>query len=241
MSFVVTIDGPAGAGKSTTARAVAARLGLLYVDTGALYRAFALKARNAGIPIDDDAALERCGRALDLVLSGSAEAPRVWLEGVDVSEETRTGAGRRRARDRPRAPAFPGPGGTGGPRRARRLGEIVGAYYSVARFLPSGCFPALTGWEVRGRERTPRHGGLIVASNHISFWDPPFIGSALPREMHFLAKEELFRTLGLGPLIRGLKAIPIRRGVADMRGRARAMATPKRGEAVLMVPEGSRM
>ncbi|TMQ68038.1 MAG: (d)CMP kinase [Candidatus Eisenbacteria bacterium] len=92
MSFVVTIDGPAGAGKSTTARAVAARLGLLYVDTGALYRAFALKARHAGIPIDDDAALERCGRALDLVLSGSAEAPRVWLEGVDVSEEIRTPA-----------------------------------------------------------------------------------------------------------------------------------------------------
>jgi len=117
----------------------------------------------------------------------------------------------------------------------------VGAYYSVARFLTSGCFAALTGWEVRGRERIPRHGGLIVASNHISFWDPPFIGSALPREMHFLAKEELFRTLGLGPLIRGLNAIPIRRGVADMSGLSRAMATLKRGEALLMFPEGSRM
>src|SRR5207247_4515695 len=60
-------------------------------------------------------------------------------------------------------------------------------------------------------------------------------------EMHFLAKEELFRTLGLGPLIRGLNAIPIRRGVADMSGLSRAMATLKRGEALLMFPEGSRM
>ena len=48
MSFVVTIDGPGAAGKSTTARAVAARLGFLYVDTGALYRALAVKVLRVG-------------------------------------------------------------------------------------------------------------------------------------------------------------------------------------------------
>ena len=117
----------------------------------------------------------------------------------------------------------------------------MGAYYSAARFLASGCLAALTGWEIRGREHVPRKGGLIVAANHVSFWDPPLIGSALPREAYFLAKEELFRTFGLGPLIRSVNAIPIRRGVADLSGLSRAMETLRRGEALLMFPEGSRM
>jgi cytidylate kinase len=90
MSFVVTIDGPAGAGKSTTARAVAARLGFLYVDTGALYRALALKVRNGGISPDDLAAVERCARETQMALSGSPENPHVWLDGTEVSEAIRT-------------------------------------------------------------------------------------------------------------------------------------------------------
>ena len=117
----------------------------------------------------------------------------------------------------------------------------MGAYYSAARLLASGCFGVLTGWEVRGREHVPHTGGLVVAANHISFWDPPLIGAALPREMHFLAKEELFRTPVLGPLIRSVNSIPIRRGVADLSGMSRAMDTLKRGQALLMFPEGSRM
>ena len=90
MSFVVTIDGPAGAGKSTTARAVASRLGLLYVDTGALYRALALKVRSGGVPPDDMAAVERCARETQMALSGSPENAHVWLDGVEVSEAIRT-------------------------------------------------------------------------------------------------------------------------------------------------------
>ena len=82
---------------------------------------------------------------------------------------------------------------------------------------------------------------MIIASNHISFWDPPLIGAALAREMHFLAKEELFATPLLGPLIRSWNAIPIRRGTADLSGLARAIETLKRGGALLMFPEGSRM
>jgi CMP/dCMP kinase len=90
MSFVVTIDGPAGAGKSTTARAVASRLGFLYVDTGALYRALALKVRNGGVPPDDLAAVERCARETQVALSGSPDHAHVWLDGSDVSEAIRT-------------------------------------------------------------------------------------------------------------------------------------------------------
>jgi 1-acyl-sn-glycerol-3-phosphate acyltransferase len=117
----------------------------------------------------------------------------------------------------------------------------VSSYYSVTRFLVSGCFRVATGWKVTGRERVPSAGGLVIASNHISFWDPPLIGSALPRECHFLAKEELFATPLLGPVIRSLNAIPIRRGLADLSGMSRAIEVLKRGEALLMFPEGSRM
>lgn len=92
MSFVIAIDGPAGAGKSTTARAVAARLGFLYVDTGALYRAIALKVQQGGIPPDDRAAVERLARETQVALSGAPDQPHVWLDGAEVSEEIRTPA-----------------------------------------------------------------------------------------------------------------------------------------------------
>jgi 1-acyl-sn-glycerol-3-phosphate acyltransferase len=117
----------------------------------------------------------------------------------------------------------------------------VGAYYSATRFLANALLGALSGWSVTGIDRVPRRGGLIVASNHISFWDPPLIGAALPRDMFFLAKQELFTTPVLGPLIRSWNAIPIRRGTADLSGLARAIETLKRGSALLMFPEGSRM
>ncbi len=117
----------------------------------------------------------------------------------------------------------------------------MSAYYSAARLLAGAVLGSLSGWEVKGRERIPRSGGLIVASNHISFWDPPMVGSAMTRESHFLAKSELFSTPVLGPLIRSVNAIPIRRGVADMSGMARAIDVLRDGGALLMFPEGSRM
>ncbi len=114
-------------------------------------------------------------------------------------------------------------------------------YYSAARLLASGCLGILTGWDVRGRHHLPPTGGLIVAANHISFWDPPLIGAASPRELHFLAREDLFRTPVVGPWIRSMNAIPIRRGVADLTGLARAMDRLRQGAALLMFPEGGRM
>jgi len=90
-------------------------------------------------------------------------------------------------------------------------------------------------------ETLPREGGLIVAANHVSFWDPPLIGSLIPRETYFLAKQELFDTPGLGALIRSLNAIPIRRGAADLRGLARAIEALRKGDTLLLFPEGSRM
>jgi 1-acyl-sn-glycerol-3-phosphate acyltransferase len=117
----------------------------------------------------------------------------------------------------------------------------VGWHYSVARFAIGTTLRAVTGAEVRGREHVPRTGGLIVASNHISFWDPPFIGGFLPRELYYLAKEELFSNPVFGRVIRSYNAIPIRRGMVDLTGIARAVETLRQGGALLLFPEGSRM
>lgn len=83
---VICIDGPTASGKGTLAAALAARLGWHYLDSGALYRATALAARQAGVALDDEAALARLAAALPLRF----EVGRVWLDGRDVSEALRS-------------------------------------------------------------------------------------------------------------------------------------------------------
>ncbi|HVB11188.1 MAG TPA: chorismate mutase, partial [Bacillota bacterium] len=86
---VVAIDGPAGAGKSTVARAVARRLGCLYLDSGAMYRALALAALRAGVELGDGPALERLAARVDITLQPGADGSRVLLGGEDVTDAVR--------------------------------------------------------------------------------------------------------------------------------------------------------
>lgn len=90
MSFVVTIDGPSAAGKSTTARAVAEQLGFLYLDTGAFYRALALKALRAGTRPEDGGGIAALAAATTIEFSGSPAAAHVFLDGEDVTALIRT-------------------------------------------------------------------------------------------------------------------------------------------------------
>ena len=96
--LTIAIDGPAGSGKSTVARRVAALLGYLYLDSGAMYRAVALKALEHGIPLGDEARLIALARATHIELTAPTpeqEAAglknRVFLDGREVTEEIRTG------------------------------------------------------------------------------------------------------------------------------------------------------
>src|SRR5437870_11665822 len=83
---VITIDGPAGAGKSTAARALARRLGYRLVDTGAMYRALAWSVARAGLPVEDTPALRRHLASVDVRLRGD----RVFVDDEDVTGEIRT-------------------------------------------------------------------------------------------------------------------------------------------------------
>ena len=95
--FIVAVDGPAGAGKSTTTRRLAARLGFAMVDTGAIYRCVALAAHRAGIPFDDDARLGPLLGGLEIRFAppppgAEGAGQRVLLGGEDVSAAIRTPA-----------------------------------------------------------------------------------------------------------------------------------------------------
>jgi CMP/dCMP kinase len=83
---VIAIDGPAGSGKSTVARAVASRLGLEYLDTGAMYRAVTFGAMRRGIDPDDLEPVARVARDLDLRMAGDGS---VVVDGVDATIEIR--------------------------------------------------------------------------------------------------------------------------------------------------------
>lgn len=91
-AIVVTIDGPAGAGKSTVAKLAARRLGYLYVDTGALYRAVAWQASRLGLGPDDPGAVEAMMDAMDLRMEPAEGGVRVWVDGVDATADLRTPA-----------------------------------------------------------------------------------------------------------------------------------------------------
>lgn len=83
--IIVAIDGPAGAGKSTIARHLARHFGLLNLETGAMYRAFALRALRAGIPLDDTTALEGLAAETSIRLEPGKEENCVLLNGEDVT------------------------------------------------------------------------------------------------------------------------------------------------------------
>jgi CMP/dCMP kinase len=89
-SLVIAVDGPSGAGKSTAARLLALRLGYLYIDTGAMYRAIGWKAKREGVdPADERGLADLCGRT-DVSIARNNDDPRFYVDGVDVSGEIRT-------------------------------------------------------------------------------------------------------------------------------------------------------
>jgi len=88
--LVIAIDGPAGSGKSTLAAVLARKYNYTNIETGAMYRALALKALESGVPLDDAGGLAALARRSRIELVASSDGNRVLLDGVDVSERLRS-------------------------------------------------------------------------------------------------------------------------------------------------------
>jgi 1-acyl-sn-glycerol-3-phosphate acyltransferase len=91
-----------------------------------------------------------------------------------------------------------------------------------------------------GRTNIPKTGPVLVVSNHQSHFDPPIVGAGSSRRMNFVARETLFHFAPLGWLIRSLDAIPIDRDGLGLNGIKESLRRLKRGEIVLIFPEGTR-
>jgi cytidylate kinase len=352
--MIIAIDGPAGSGKSTIAREVAKRLGLRYVDTGAMYRAITLLALEAGLVPDRIPEAEALASQTKLRFEErDNDLNRVFIGGREISDEIRGQAVskavspvsadpgvRRVLTGWQRAEAAKGnvllEGRDMGtvvvpdadlkvfltasiPERARRrqlqnrekgieqsLDELVGdiaardAYdsgrehaplckaddaveidttemtiseviraicnlaeerrpkpdkWTVSRMVKSPLdtrFYRFAFWslpvmwrlafrmEIRGRENIPCRGPVVLACNHRSNLDPFFLGVAAPRQIHFMAKAELWKVKILGKLIEGLGSFLVARGAADREAIRNALYVVEQGAVLGMFPEGRR-
>lgn len=97
-------------------------------------------------------------------------------------------------------------------------------------------------WRLRtaGQSLVPSRGGVILAANHQSYLDPPFVAACLPRETSFMARRSLFEIPLLGPIIVACNAFPIERNTGDVRGVKNAIDRLRSGSALLLFPEGTR-
>ena len=87
--LIIAIDGPSGSGKSTLGRMLARELGLLYIDTGSMYRAVALAVIESTVKETDDVAVGKLAERIDIDFAGDPDSLRVTLDGLDVSERIR--------------------------------------------------------------------------------------------------------------------------------------------------------
>jgi cytidylate kinase len=353
-AFSIAIDGPSGSGKTTTAKLVATALGFRHIDTGAMYRAVTLLARERGVDTGDGEGLGALAGALELSFGEADDGtPLVFAGGRDVSAAIRSPevtAGvsavsahrevRRALVRRQRELADAG----GVILEGRDIGSVVLPWADVKVYLdasvmvraerrraelaetgvalsvdevardlerrdtldasrgesplmrPVGAWVvdtshmtieeqvsrvvALAREEARRRSEALAQDGrsqrkcfkwraitgavglmyevvfgmrvvriyrgepaqnYLFASNHLAYADPPAVSSRLFREVHFVAKDALFRVPILGPIIRWVNAFPIKRGVFDREAMAEALRLLLAGRSVLIFPEGARV
>ncbi|HWD41067.1 MAG TPA: lysophospholipid acyltransferase family protein [Fimbriimonas sp.] len=102
-------------------------------------------------------------------------------------------------------------------------------------------FPLRGGAKARGLDRVPVEGGMILASIHMSWLDPPALAATLKkRRLRAFAKEELWKNKLFGRIIEGIGAFPVKRGEGDLESIRKCISILQGGEAVIVFPEGTR-
>jgi len=118
--------------------------------------------------------------------------------------------------------------------------HIKNWFYHFIKYFIYNYVRLFWGLKIVGLENIPRTGGLVIAANHISSADPPILGICIPRIVSYLAKKELFESLGMRLFITGLHAFPIDRSRADMSAMREALRRIKAGGAVGVFIQGTR-
>lgn len=98
----------------------------------------------------------------------------------------------------------------------------------------------LFGLEVYGKENIPKKGGFILASNHVSLLDPPFVGCVCPRKLNYMAKDELFKNPLSSFWLKSVGAFPVKRNTGDFHVLRDSIHKLRDGKAMLLFPEGAR-
>jgi 1-acyl-sn-glycerol-3-phosphate acyltransferase len=112
--------------------------------------------------------------------------------------------------------------------------------YDAAKYTFWSLFGTIWRMRVHGGENMPKTGPVIVASNHISFFDPPVLGTASPRRISYMAKQELFAIPVLGPLIAAVGAYPVDREGSAASAIKRSVEVLRKGGVIGIFPEGTR-
>lgn len=112
--------------------------------------------------------------------------------------------------------------------------------YSILRGVLRALFSSCFQWRVLHADRVPSEGPVILAANHASYIDPPLIGAAALREIHFLARETLFTNPPMGALLRACNAVPVDRDGISPTGLKTILQRLHNGCGILLFPEGTR-
>jgi 1-acyl-sn-glycerol-3-phosphate acyltransferase len=112
--------------------------------------------------------------------------------------------------------------------------------YPFGKALCSGILSPIYQFKVIGKENFPTDGGVLLCSNHISNLDPPTVGIAAPRQVYFMAKEELFSAPVIGKILPHINAFPVKRGMSDREALRKGLSILKEGKVLGLFPEGTR-
>lgn len=114
-------------------------------------------------------------------------------------------------------------------------------FYRVCHILLAMLIKSIFRLKIIGLENEPETGAHLVCANHMSLWDPVFMGACLKkRQVRFMAKAEIFKVPFVGLLVKSLGAFPVKRGISDVGAIRNTIELLKKGECVGIFPQGTR-